>query len=129
MRKRIDPIEESLFRRAHAVVRSSRATAQCQQDMTASRGRKRNYTYEALFTVAMITALEGYGELLLSDIAQTVRRLTPTQREVLGIAHDWSYDLVEQAVAELGAAMKETVEPETGEVIEPRLKMTEYSVF
>lgn len=124
MRKRIDPIEESLFRRAHAVVQASRATAQCQQDMTATRGRKRSYTYVALFTVIMITALEGFGELLLSDIAHTVRRLTPSQRETLGITHDWSYDLVEQAVAELGAAMKETVDLETGEIIAPRLKMT-----
>lgn len=105
--------------RSHPVLRA----AQCQTDMTAKRGRKRSYTYEALSTCLQIAAIEGFGELLLSDAAQVLRRLTPRQRESLDITHEWSYDLVEQAVAELGSAMKERVDTDTGEVFDPRLKM------
>lgn len=123
MRWRTGPVDDHTFRRAHAIVRSARATGQCQKDMTAKRGRKRSYTYEALFTCLQVAAIEGFGELLLSDAAQVLRRLTPRQREILGITHDWSYDLVEQAVAELGSAMKERVDTDTGEVFDPRLKM------
>lgn len=92
--------------------------------MTAHRGRKSSYTYEALFTVFQVAAIEGFGELLVSDAAQVLVRLTTSQREALGIKHQWSYDLVEQAGAELGAAFKERIDPTTGEVHDPRLSAT-----
>lgn len=123
MRWRTGPVDTSTFNRALAIVRASRVTEQCQQDMTAHRGRKRSYTYEALFTVLKIAALEGFGELLLSDAAQVVVRLTPAQREVLGIERLWSYALIEQAVTELSTAMKERIDEGTGEVTDARLGM------
>lgn len=123
MRWRTGPVDTSTFNRALAIVRASRVTQQCQQDMTAHRGRKRSYTYEALFTVLQIAALEGFGELLLSDAAQVVVRLTPAQREVLGIERLWSYALIEQAVTELSTAMKERIDEGTGEVTDARLGM------
>jgi len=124
MRWRTGPVDTPTFNRARAIVRAARVTQRCQQDMTAHRGRKRSYTYEALFTVFQIAAIEGFGELLVSDAAQVLVRLTPSQRETLGIKHQWSYDLVEQAVAELGAAFKERVDTTTGEVNDPRLSAT-----
>ena len=124
MRWRTGPVDTPTFSRARAIVRAARVTQRCQQDMTAHRGRKRSYTYEALFTVFQIAALEGFGELLVSDAAQVLVRLTPSQRETLGIKHQWSYDLVEQAVAELGAAFKERIDTTTGEVHDPRLSAT-----
>lgn len=60
----------------------------------------------------------------MSDAAQVLVRLTPAQREILGIEHQWSYDLVEQAVAELGTAFKDRIDPTTGEVHDPRLSAT-----
>lgn len=60
MRWRTGPVDTPTFNRARAIVRAARVTQRCQQDMTAHRGRKRSYTYEALFTVLQIAALERF---------------------------------------------------------------------
>lgn len=123
MRWHSGAVDSQTFKRAYAMVRAARITEVVQQDMTAHRGRKRTYTYEALFTVLQIAAIEGFGELLLSDAARVTSRLTDSQKETLGIQHEWTYDLVEQAVTELAHAMKERVDPRTGEVLGPRLSV------
>lgn len=54
MRWGMGPVEPGVFRRAYAIVRAARATSRVQEAVMAKRGRKRSYTFEALFTSLQI---------------------------------------------------------------------------
>lgn len=109
------------FNRAAALVAASGLAPRIQQQMTASTGRRRAQSWNAIFSVLAIAALEGGGSLHLTRAAHAAERLDSHQRERLGINQPMTYAQIESAVTDLASAMEPQVHPLTGEVSDPRV--------
>lgn len=95
-----------------------------ERDMRARTGRPRLHPWKAMFVILQITAMEGFGTLLLTNAARVAERLTQDQCDVLRLTSPVEYSHIESAVADLASAMTERVDKETGEVFAPRLSLT-----
>ncbi|MBO0884605.1 MAG: hypothetical protein J2P17_30580, partial [Mycobacterium sp.] len=111
------------FATALAIVEHQPWVRTVEADMTASTGRPRVHSWTAIFVILAITAIESKGDLLLSDAERVAERLNPSQRYHLGMTRPMDYSHLESAVADLGFAFDETVNPCTGDITAPRLSM------
>lgn len=118
------PVDGLTFARACAMVMGQNWTAAVASGMRARTGRPRLHAWEPIFVILQITALEGFGSLLLTDAARVAQRLTPEQQERIGLTAPVEYAHIESAVSDLSQALSETVDPKTGEVFAPRLSLT-----
>lgn len=118
------PVDGLTFTRALAVVANRGWVDAVESDMRARTGRPRLHWWAAIFVILQIAALEGFGSLLLTDAARVAVRLTPAQRNDLGLTSPVEYSHIESALSDLSQALSETVDPNTGEVFAPRLSLT-----
>lgn len=118
------PVDDRTFARACATVEGHGWVAAVEADMRARTGRPRVHPWAAIFVVLQITALEGFGSLLLSDAARVAQRLTTQQRARIGLSTPLEYSHIESAASDLDRALRETVDTATGEVFPPRLGLS-----
>lgn len=117
-------VDDRTFARACAAVMGQDWLAAVESDMHARTGRPRVHPWGAIFVILQITALEESGSLLLTDASRVAQRLTPDQRERVGLTAPVEYSHIESAVSDLASALSETIDRSTGEVFAPRLSMT-----
>lgn len=94
-----------------------------EHDMTAVTGRRSSQPWLAIFVVLQITAIEGLGRLLRTHAAGVADRLNDSQRKRLGMVEPMKYSHLESAIADLDAAMRVTVDTESGELRPARLSV------
>lgn len=119
-----DAVTDPVFQRALAAVRGGDLAKVVQDDLTCKVGRDRAQTWEAIFVLLMITALEGYGDLHLTSAHRVAERLTQAQSQKIGLRQPVTYSQIESAVTDLAEAMKEQVDPRTGEATQARLSLS-----
>lgn len=121
---RTGPVDSHTFARARAVVCGQPWLRAIERDMTSTTGRPRVHSWEAFFVVLEITIMESLSGLLLTEAARVAERLTDAQGERIGLTSPMEYAHLESMLTDLGQAMDESVDTETGEVTPPRLSMS-----
>lgn len=117
----LDPIPRHDFERARKIAQSP-VLQRVARDMTASTGRKRAQSWDAIFTVLALSAVTG-GGLLLSEAHRASARLSAEQRNIVGLTGTIPYSQVESAVTDLCQGFEERVNSRTGECSPPRITM------
>lgn len=120
---RTGPVDSHTFARARAVVSGQPWLRAIERDMTSTTGRPRVHSWEAFFVVLEITIMESLSGLLLTEAARVAARLTDAQRTRIGLTSPMEYAHLESMLTDLGQAMDESVDIDTGEVKAPRLSM------
>lgn len=115
-----------LFRRARHVARRIDIIPTLMEDLDSHRpGPRRVLSWEAWFTVMLLSVMHSGGAVHMTKAQQVVDGLTSDQRRQLGLEDaDLNYGQIESGLEVLVQAMEERVNTETGEVYAPRLRLT-----
>lgn len=130
----IDPIPDWIFRRARHIA-TRPVLREIGEAMTAKTGRPRTHSWDTLFTLLAIAAVNSKNDLLMADAVRAGTVLTPEQKAYLedvldegstrlGLKRAVSYRQMESALASLAGAFQFRVNVDTGEVDLPRVSMS-----
>lgn len=130
----IDPIPDWIFRRARHIA-TRPVLKEIGEAMTAKTGRPRTHSWDTLFTLLAIAAVNSKNDLFVADAVRAGTVLTEGQIEYLeasleegstkiGLRKPVSYRQMESALASLASAFQPRVNVLTGEVHLPRVSMS-----
>ncbi|MDN5746368.1 MAG: hypothetical protein L0H31_14795, partial [Nocardioidaceae bacterium] len=130
----IDPIPDWIFRRARHIA-TRPVLKEIGEAMTAKTGRPREHSWDTLFTLLAIAAVNSKNDLFMADAVRAGKVLTQEQKEYLegaleegstklGLTKPVKYRQMESALTSLAAAFQFRVNVDTGEVDLPRVSMS-----